>query len=112
MNRLTKWPKTGLRVASLGLFALLLLFWLARFFYCVAGYFENGSAGVKSALMRHMQPVPSDPTVWGHPQWDQIVLRYAAIACITVLLGFLNRRVLADFWHAVRHGPPTVTNRL
>jgi hypothetical protein len=112
MNRLTNWLKAGLRAASLGLFALLLLFWLARLFYCVAGYFENGSTGLKSALMRHMQPIPSDLNVWGHPHWDQIALRYVAIACITVLLGILNRRVLADFWHAVRHGPPKATNRL
>lgn len=112
MNRMSKWLKGGVRLASLGLFALLLLFWLARFFYCAMGYFENGATGLRSALMRHMQPIPSDLNVWGHPQWEQIALRYAAIALITVLLGIHNRRVLADFWHTIRHGPPKVTHRL
>ena len=106
MSRLTNLLKTGLRAASFGLFALLLLFWLARFFYCVAGYFENGITGVKSALMRHMQPIPSDLNAWGHAHWDQIALRYVAIACVTVLFGILNRRVLADFWHTVDPAPP------
>jgi hypothetical protein len=111
MSTLLKWLREALRVASQGLLALLFLFWIARLLYCVTGYVNNGTTGLKSAIAAHMQSLPTDLGSRTYPRWDLIAIKYVVIACVTLLLGILNRRVIADFWHTLRHGPPKVTNR-
>ncbi len=106
MNTLLKWIKEGFRLAGLGLFQILILFWVAKLYYCVHGYFVAGTKGMLGALL-HGTPIPPDPREWGHPRLDLLVIRLAVIALITVTLGVLNRRTLAKFLHELRHGPST-----
>ena len=105
MNRLMKWTRAGLRLASLGLFQVLALFWIIKLYYCVRGYLTSGVRGVQGALV-HGTPFPDDPKEWAHSRsWELVVLRLLVIALITVLLGVIHRRTLAKFWRELVHGP-------
>jgi hypothetical protein len=104
MTKLRKWAKEGFRLAGLGLFELLILFWVAKLFYCVRGYFVAGIPGMMAALM-HGTPIPADPTDWGHLRWGILALKLVVIALVTVTMGVLNRSTLAMFWHDFGHRP-------
>jgi hypothetical protein len=100
-----KWIKKGFRFAGLGLFQILILFWLAKLYYSARGYYVAGTKGMLGALLQGT-PVSSDPNDWAHPpRWDLLVMRLVGIAAITVTLGILNRRTLAKFWRDLRHPP-------
>jgi hypothetical protein len=102
MKRLLRRTNEALRLASLGLFQLLVLFWVAKAYYCARGYLTAGRRGALGALMRGT-PIPDDPKEWGHPRWDLLLLRLAGIAAMTVLLGALNRRSLGKLWRQLRN---------
>jgi hypothetical protein len=106
MSTLLKWTREGLRLAGLGLLQILILFWVAKLYYCAHGYFVGGTRGMLGALM-HGMVIPSDLRESGPPRWDLLVLRLAVIAFITVTLGVVNRRTLAKFCYELRHGPST-----
>jgi hypothetical protein len=103
MNKLLKWTKEGFRLAGLGLFQFLVLFWIAKAYYCARGYFDAGFRGMLGALLRGTA-IPADLKEWDHPRCGFLLLRPIAIALMTVELGLLNRRTLRKFWSDLRQG--------
>lgn len=103
MSRLKEWLGPLGRGIKLCFFQVLVLFWLIKIGYCVRGYFANGIMGLRSVVL-HGAPIPSDSRVWGHPQWGQVGLRYAAIAMLTLGLWSISRSELRQWWTEIRHG--------
>lgn len=82
------------------------LFWLIKLACAVKGYFSSGMAGIRSAIL-HGGPIPTDPTVWGHPRWGWVASRYGVIALLTVAAWFISRQELKQWWVDIRHGRST-----
>jgi hypothetical protein len=91
------------RTVKLVLFQLCVLFWLIKLAYATRAYFLQGMAGVRSVIL-HGNPIPTDPTAWGHPQWGWVALRYGVIAVLTIAVGFVSRPELKEWWVNIRHG--------
>ena len=102
MKRWLHWLQEAGRFLSFLLFQVLFLFWCVKVGYAFYGYFLNGGAGVRQALLRHMSN-PYDSREWvAHPRWDIIALRYLAIALLTILFGIWSKPTLKKLWADIR----------
>ena len=79
------------------------LYWVIKIGYCVHAYFSGGMVRVRSVIL-HGSAIPLDPALWGHPQWERVALSYGTIALLTVVVGFMSKQELMQWWHVVRHG--------
>jgi hypothetical protein len=84
----------GLALAGFG---FLLLFWLIESGYLIAGFARNGVQGAWDWLL-HVTPSNS---VLVDPSKHEVLLSQIAILAITVLLGWLSRRL----WTPIKRGP-------
>jgi hypothetical protein len=103
MNARIHWLWRSWQIARLAIFEALCLFWLIKSAYCLHAYYTNGIPGVRRVIL-HGMPLTPDPRTWGQARWDLVILRYAAIALMTVLFGVMSRIEFKEQWRELRSG--------
>jgi hypothetical protein len=101
-----------IRLCLAAMLVLLSGFWVTVIFYCARSFAIDGMAGVETWLFHVGRLASSETAIPKTPGWDNLGLRFGAIALLTVLLWLANRSLIRQFvsdvqayWRSIRNSP-------